>query len=122
MTTSKGQKSRSKAPASVAHRPKLLEWLKEPRNAVAYIEAVLEEGDSKGLMQAVRNVAEARGGIAAVAERAGLSRETLYRTLSKRGNPQLTSLTRILGATGLRLSVSRADTRLPRALRASRVA
>ena len=122
MTTSKGQKRGEKAPASAPHRPKLLEWLKDPRNAVAYVEAVLDEGDSKGLMQALRNVAEAQGGIAAVAERAGLSRETLYRTLSKSGNPQLMSLTRILGATGLRLSVTRAHTGLPRSLRASRAA
>ena len=122
MTTSKGPKRGAKAPASVPHRPKLIEWLKDPRNAVAYVEAVLDEGDSKGLMQALRNVAEAQGGIAAVAERAGLSRETLYRTLSKSGNPQLLSLTRILGATGLRLSVTHAHTGLPRSLRASRAA
>jgi len=51
-----------------------------------------------------------------------LSRETLYRTLSKRGNPQLMSLTRILGATGLRLSVTHAPTGLPRSLRAGRAA
>jgi probable addiction module antidote protein len=122
MTTSKGQKRGAKAPASVLHRPKLIEWLKDQRNAVAYVEAVLDECDSKGLMQALRNVAEAQGGIAAVAERAGLSRETLYRTLSKGGNPQLMSLTRILGATGLRLSVTRAHTGLTRSLRASRAA
>lgn len=122
MTIRKGRKSKTSAPASVPHRPKLLEWLKDSRNAVAYVEAVLDEGDSKGLMQALRNVAEAQGGIAAVAERAGLSRETLYRTLSKGGNPQLMSLTRILGATGLRLSVTHAHTSLPRSLRASRAA
>ena len=50
------------------------------------------------------------GAIAVVAERAGLSRETLYRTLSKSGNPQLMRLTRILSATGLRFSVTRAHT------------
>jgi probable addiction module antidote protein len=120
MTTSKGQKRAAKAPPSVPHRPTLLEWLKDPRTAVAYVEAVLDEGDSKGLMQALRNVAEAQGGIAAVAERAGLSRETLYRTLLKSGNPQLMSLTRILGATGLRLSFTHAHTGSPRSLRASR--
>jgi hypothetical protein len=64
MTTSKGQKRGAKALASVPHRPKLLEWLKDPRNAVAYVEAVLDEGNSKGLMQALRNVAEAQGGSA----------------------------------------------------------
>ena len=122
MTTSREQKRGAKAPASVPHRPKLLEWLKDQRNAVAYIEAVLDEGDSKGLMQALRNVAEAQGGIAAVAERAGLSREALYRTLSKSGNPQLMSLNRIPSATGLRLSVTRAHSGLRRSLRASRAA
>ena len=40
-----------------------------------------------------------------LAERTGLSRETLYRTLSKNGNPRLDTLTAILGALGLRLSV-----------------
>lgn len=108
MTISSGRKRKARTPTSAAHRPKLLEWLKDQENAAAYVEAVLEEGDSKGLMQALRNVADAQGGIAAVAERAGLSRETLYRTLSKQGNPQLVSLTKILGATGLRLSVTRA--------------
>ena len=112
MTIGKGPKRGAKVLTSVPHRPTLLQWLKEPRNAEAYIEAVLDEGDPKGLMQALRNVAEAQGGIAAVAERAGLSRETLYRTLSKSGNPQLTSLTKILGATGLRLSVTRAHAKL----------
>jgi hypothetical protein len=41
------------------HRPKLLEWLKDPRNAVAYVEAVLDEGDSKVLIL---------GGISCLAE------------------------------------------------------
>jgi probable addiction module antidote protein len=122
MTISKGQKRVAKAPAGMPHRPKLLEWLKDSRNAVAYLEAALDEGDAKGLMQTLRNIAEAQGGIAAVAVRAGLSRETLYRALSKRGNPQLMGLTRILGATGLRLSVTHAHTGLPRSLRASRAA
>jgi probable addiction module antidote protein len=66
----------------------------------------LTEGDSGDLLHALRNVAEARGGIAQIAERTGLNREALYRTLSKRGNPQLKSLAAILGATGLRLSVT----------------
>ncbi len=106
MTTSKGQKRRAGAPASVPHQKWLLEWLKDPANAAAYVEAALEEGDPAGLLQALRNVAEARGGIARIAEKTGLNREALYRTLSKRGNPQLKSLAAILSATGLRLSVT----------------
>ena len=106
MTTSKGRKRRPSVPASVPHRTWLLKWLKDPKNAAAYVEAALEENDPAGLLQALRNVAEARGGIAHIAEKTGLNREALYRTLSKRGNPQLKSLAAILGATGLRLSVS----------------
>ena len=106
MTTSNEKKRKTSAPASVPHRPHLLAWLKEPANAAAYVEAALEEGDPAGLMQALRNVAESRGGVARIAEKTGLNREALYRTLSKRGNPQLKSLAAILGASGLRLSVT----------------
>lgn len=106
MTMSKGRKVKTGGPASVPHRPHLLEWLKDPANAAAYVEAALEEDDPAGLLQALRNVAESRGGVARIAEKTGLNREALYRTLSKRGNPQLRSLTAILSATGLRLSVT----------------
>lgn len=106
MTTSKGRKIRAGTPTSVSSRPHLMAWLQDPKNAAAYIEVALTEGDSGDLLHALRNVADARGGIAHIAERTGLNRETLYRTLSKRGNPQLSSLAAILSATGLRLSVT----------------
>ena len=109
MSTRKGRSRRASALASVPHRPWLLRWLKESENAAAYVQAAIEEGDPAGILQALRNVAEARGGIARIAERTGLNRETLYRTLSKRGNPQLKSLAAILDATGLRLSVTPAQ-------------
>ena len=106
MTISKGRsRRRAGNRASTPHRPRLLAWLKKPGNAAAYVEAAIDEGDAAGLMQALRNVAEAQGGVGRIAARTGLSRETLYRTLSKRGNPQLKSLAAILDATGLRLAV-----------------
>ena len=105
MTIRKGR-ARKVAPTSTPHRPQLLDWLKDSRNAASYVQAAIEEGDAAGIMQALRNVTEAKGGIAEIAERTGLNRETLYRTLSNRGNPQLKSLTAILDATGLRLSVT----------------
>lgn len=105
MTTNRERKPKASAPASVSSRPHLLAWLQDPKNAAAYIEAALAEGDSGDLLHALRNVAEARGGVAQIANKTGLNREALYRTLSKRGNPQLKSLTAILDATGLRLSV-----------------
>ena len=54
---------------------------------------------------ALRNVAEAKGGMAVLAEKANLSRESLYRMLSKRGNPEIKSLFSLLHAMGLRLAV-----------------
>jgi probable addiction module antidote protein len=66
---------------------------------------MLEDGDARAVPIALRTVAEALGGMAALAERTGLSRESLYRTLSKDGNPRLDTLTAVLDAFGLRLTV-----------------
>jgi len=54
---------------------------------------------------ALRTVAEAYGGLGTVAAAAGISRETLYRTLSPKGNPTLRTLLAVLKTVGLRLSV-----------------
>jgi len=61
----------------------------------------------------LRELAESAGGMAVIAERIGLSRETLYRTLSARGNPRLDTLSALLQALGLRLSVTPGDRRTP---------
>ena len=64
-------------------------------------------GDEEAFKLALRHVAEARlGGMAALAEATGRSRETLYRTLSEQGNPTLATLSKVLAALGLRVSVS----------------
>lgn len=66
---------------------------------------MLQDGDARAVPVALRTVADALGGMAALAEKTGLSRETLYRTLSEKGNPRLDTLGAILHAFGLRLSV-----------------
>jgi probable addiction module antidote protein len=66
---------------------------------------MLADGDERAVPVALRTIAGAVGGMAALAEKTGLSRETLYRTLSERGNPRLDTLAAILAAFGLRLSV-----------------
>jgi probable addiction module antidote protein len=66
---------------------------------------MLADGDARAVPIALRTVADAVGGMAALADRTGLSRETLYRTLSERGNPRLDTLAAILAAFDLRLSV-----------------
>ena len=79
--------------------------LKDPAEAAAYLEAVIEEGDQAALMLALRQVALAQGGIATIARKAKLTREATYRMLSGSGNPELRSLTSVLRAAGLRLSL-----------------
>ena len=83
--------------------------LKTDAERAAYWEALLEEGDSRVITIGLRDLAESMGGIAAIAERTGLSRETLYRTLSQRGCPRLDTLSTLLHAMGMRLSVTTAE-------------
>jgi probable addiction module antidote protein len=93
------------APASLPYEPWLIEQLKDPVEAAAYLEAVIEDGDQATVMLALRQIALAQGGIARVARKAKLTREATYRMLSKTGNPELRSLKAILKATGLRIAV-----------------
>ena len=99
-----GKKSHG-APPSVPYEPLLIEQLKDPAEAAAYLEAVIEDGDQGALMVALRHVALAQGGIAEIARKAKLTREATYKMLSRGGNPELRSLKAVLKATGLRIAV-----------------
>jgi probable addiction module antidote protein len=83
----------------------LIEALKDPREAAAYLNAALEEGDRELFLLALRNVAEAHGGMAAVSEKAKLNRESMYRMLSKKGNPEIKSILTLLHSMGLKMSI-----------------
>lgn len=86
----------------------LMESLRDPRESKAYLNAALEEENPELFLLALRNVAEAQGGIAQLAEKANLNRESLYKMLSERGNPELRSLDALLHALGFRLAVTSA--------------
>ena len=88
-----------------SYQEDLIESLREPCEAAAYINAALEEGNRAAFLLALRNVAAAHGGIAAFAKKTNLSRESLYRMLSGKGNPEIKSLYALLRAMGLRLAV-----------------
>lgn len=98
-----------RAPRGAAPSASYADWLtarlKDPAEAAAYLEAVIEDGDQAALMLALRQVAQAQGGIARVARKAKLTREATYKMLSRGGNPELKSLKAVLRATGLRLGV-----------------
>jgi probable addiction module antidote protein len=84
----------------------LMGQLKNTQFATEYLNAAAEDEDIRSYIVALRNVVEARGGISEVAEKTSLSKETLYRTLSARGNPTIKTLSAILHATGLKMTVA----------------
>jgi len=77
----------------------------DPALALEIINSILTDGDQAELMSVLRQLALAVGGMQVVAEQANLNPTQLYRTLSPKGNPALSSLTAILKAMGLRLAV-----------------
>ena len=78
---------------------------KDPEFAAEYLKAALEDEDEpRVLLLALRHVAQAQG-IARVAKAAGIERESLYRALSVRGNPRLSTLFAVTKAIGLKLTV-----------------
>lgn len=81
--------------------------LRNQAEVAAYLEAAVADGDARVLTTALRDVAESIGGMTELARRTGLSRVTLYRTLSAKGNPRLDTLAALLAAFNLRLSVRR---------------
>ena len=94
-------------PRSAAYDDLLMEMLRDEDRALAYLNAALDESDPRVFLIALRNVTQARGGIAAVAARSGLNRVSLYRALSKKGNPSVQTLAAVLAALGARLGVAR---------------
>jgi len=100
-----------KFPAGVSHDERSIEELRDDRGyAVAFLQLAMESLDNPeergGALLSMRAVAEAYGGLGAVAAQAGISRESLYRALSPKGNPTLKTLVAVLRTRGLRLSVA----------------
>lgn len=91
---------------SKSYKELLYERLKSPEEAAAYLNAALEDEDPGVFLVALRDIAFANGGMTHLAKEAHVNRETLYRTLSKRGNPTLTNLRSLLGVIGLEIAVN----------------
>ena len=86
------------------YREALMEALADPVEAKHYLNAVLEDYPA-GFLKALRNVAQARQ-MAKVAQDSGIQRESLYRALSDGGNPTLETLSAVLAAVGLKISIA----------------
>ena len=99
-----------KRKASVSHDEAMVRRLRrDPEFAAEYLKAALEDEDEpRVLLIALRHLAQAQG-VAKVAKAAGIERESLYRALSERGNPRLSTLFAVAKAVGLRLTVETAS-------------
>ncbi|HEV1996314.1 MAG TPA: addiction module antidote protein [Candidatus Acidoferrum sp.] len=98
-----------KRKTSASHDEAIVRRLrKDPNFAAEYLKVALKDEDEPlVLLIALRHVAQARG-IAKVAKAAGVERESVYRALSIRGSPRLSTLVAVAKAIGLRLTVESA--------------
>lgn len=88
------------------YKTDLLKRLADPEYAAEYLAQVLAEKDTGAFLIALKDVVEAGGGVGNLAGRVGLKRPSLYKILSKEGNPTLETMQEILKPLGLRVSVA----------------
>jgi probable addiction module antidote protein len=81
-----------------------VDHLGSPVEVAAYLDAALEDGDPALVAAALGDIARSKG-MTSIAREAGLGRESLYKALSKDGNPELGTFLRVLQALGLTLRV-----------------
>jgi probable addiction module antidote protein len=95
-----------KRKASISHEEVMVKKLrKDPRFAAEYLKAAMEDSEEpQVLLIALRQIAKAKG-IAKVAKKAHIERESLYRALSKKGNPRFSTIAAVTKALGLILTV-----------------
>ena len=80
------------------------DYLSSEDDIVDYLKIWMEDGSSQEIARAIGDIARSKG-MADVAKKSGLGRQALYNALSENGNPTLETLTAVLGALGLELTV-----------------
>ena len=94
----------------INHDTLIEQALQDPKFLEEYLNEALKEDDVETFLIALRHIAKSKsGGIAGFAKHAGFSRGTIYKTLSKKGNPTIGSLNNFLGAVGFRLKVEKVE-------------
>ena len=82
------------------------EYLETEEDIIGYLDASMEGGDPKNIARALGDVARSKG-MTELSRTTGVGRQALYAALSENGNPTLETLTAVLAALGLRLSVQK---------------
>lgn len=80
------------------------DYLTSEEDIAARLSIALEHGDDLGMRLALRDIARAYS-MGKVAKKAGVSRESLYRSLSAEGNPRFTTVMHVLDALGYTIEI-----------------
>ena len=83
------------------------DYLETPDDIAGYLEAAFEDGDPQLIAATLGDVARAKG-MTSVAKEAGVTREALYRALSDKGDPRMSTLFGVLKALGIKLTTEAA--------------
>lgn len=89
-----------------SYREDLLKELQDPEFAAEYLNQALAQDDTKTFLIALKDVADASGGLGELSGKVPLARQSLYKVLSSSGNPTLSTLQQILRQFGLRVAVT----------------
>jgi probable addiction module antidote protein len=81
------------------------DYLKTDKDIAEYLDAVLEDGDPALVSHALGVISRSKG-MAMIATKTGLGRESLYKSLSSEGNPELATFLKVIKALGLKLHVA----------------
>jgi probable addiction module antidote protein len=87
------------------YRDALLESLTDPEEAREYLNAALEDENPEVFLLALKDIVDANSSMTKLAQATNRNRESLYKTLSEKGNPQLNSIRSILSNLGFKLAV-----------------
>lgn len=90
---------------SKSFRDSLIQSLRDPIEASEYLNAVLKENDTRLLLAAIKDIADAQGGMTELSRKTKLNRANLYQMLSQHGNPRIHNIDSVLRVFGLRIGV-----------------
>ena len=83
----------------------ILDHLRSEKDIKRYLDAAFEEGDPVFIATALGDVAKARKIMSRAARRAGIARESIYQSLSKKGKPQFSTILSVIDSLGYQLAV-----------------
>lgn len=87
------------------YRDDLLKSLADPDEAKEYLNAALDDENPEVFLLALKDMVDAKSSMTQLAQATNRNRESLYKTLSEKGNPQLNSIRSILSNLGFKLAV-----------------